>query len=203
MYIDGFNVYYGAVKDTPYKWLDLAKMCDLLLPPNDIESIKYFTARVTPRPNDPGAPSRQETYLRALRTIPNLQIIFGHFLTNVVTLPLADGRGFARVIKTEEKGSDVNIATHFLRDAFRGRFEVGVLITNDSDLAEPVRIVSQELKLKVGVLSPVCRGRRRPSRQLLKHATFTKRLRDGVLRASQFADPLSDSKGAIHKPGSW
>ncbi len=79
VYVDGFNLYYGAVKDTSYKWLDLGRMCDLLLPPNDIQCIKYFTAHVSARPNDPAQPTRQDTYLRALRTIPNLEIIFGHF----------------------------------------------------------------------------------------------------------------------------
>src|SRR6266699_3050420 len=54
------------------------------------------------------------------------------------------------VEKTEEKGSDVNLASHLVRDAFRQQFEVAVLITNDSDLAEPVRIVSQELQMPVG-----------------------------------------------------
>ena len=177
VYVDGFNLYYGAVKDTAYKWLDLGSMCELLLPPNDIAQIKYFTARVTPRPNDPGQPTRQETYLRALRTIPNLEIVFGHFLTNTVSLPRADGRGFERVVKTEEKGSDVNMATHLLRDAYQGQFEVGVLVTNDSDLAEPVRIVSHELGLKVGVLTPIARGRRRASRELVRHIhkTYSRR----------------------------
>ena len=75
VYIDGFNLYYGAVKGTPYKWLDLRRMCQLLLPPNDIRRIKYFTARVIARPNDPNQPTRQETYLRALRSIPDLEII--------------------------------------------------------------------------------------------------------------------------------
>ncbi len=58
------------------------------------------------------------------------------------------------VDKTEEKGSDVNLASHLLRDAYTGKFEVAVLITNDSDLAEPVRIVAQELNLPVGILNP-------------------------------------------------
>jgi uncharacterized LabA/DUF88 family protein len=57
------------------------------------------------------------------------------------------------VDKTEEKGSDVNLASHLLRDAYTKRFEVAVLITNDSDLAEPVRIVAQEIGLPVGVES--------------------------------------------------
>lgn len=58
------------------------------------------------------------------------------------------------VDKTEEKGSDVNIAAHLLRDAYNHAFEVAVLITNDSDLVEPVRIVRHELNLPVGILNP-------------------------------------------------
>jgi hypothetical protein len=58
VYIDGFNFYYGCVKGTPYKWLNLAEFCRILLPPNDIRSIKYFTARVDSRPGDPNQATR-------------------------------------------------------------------------------------------------------------------------------------------------
>ncbi len=53
VYIDGFNLYYGAVKDTPYKWLDLEALCRRLLPKDDIVGIRYFTARISARPGDP------------------------------------------------------------------------------------------------------------------------------------------------------
>ena len=44
IYIDGFNFYYGAVKDTPYKWLDFKKLFEYLLDSShQIISIKYFT----------------------------------------------------------------------------------------------------------------------------------------------------------------
>ena len=46
-------------------------------------------------------------YFRALRTLPTVEIILGHFLSNPARLPLADGSGIAEVLKTEEKGSDV------------------------------------------------------------------------------------------------
>lgn len=119
VYIDGFDLYYGAVKGTPYRWLDLAKMCRLILPRNQIHAIKYFTANVTARPSDPGQTVRQQTYLRALATTPNLTIILGHFLSNTCTMPLADPQPgqprYARVIKVEEKGSDVNLAAHLLK----------------------------------------------------------------------------------------
>jgi len=60
VYIDGFNFYYGAVKDGPYRWLDFSKMCQLLLPRNEIVRIKYFTARVSSRVDDPGQSTRQD-----------------------------------------------------------------------------------------------------------------------------------------------
>jgi hypothetical protein len=79
VYIDGFNLYYGAVRNTPYRWLDLLKLCQLMLPTDSIKEIKYFTARVGGRPNDPDAPTRRQIYLRALRTLPSLKIYYGHF----------------------------------------------------------------------------------------------------------------------------
>ena len=145
VYVDGFNLYYGAVKDTPYKWLDINKLCSHLLPKHQILRIKYFTARISGRPSDPDQPTRQQTYLRALRSLPNLEIIYGHFLSNEISMPLAgcppNAQKYVKVIKTEEKGSDVNMATHLIRVGFKDHYEVAVLITNDSDLLESVRIV--------------------------------------------------------------
>ena len=203
VYIDGFNFYYGCVAGTSHKWLNIVAMCEDLLPPNKILGVKYFTARVQARPGDPDQPTRQDTYFQALGTDPRVEIILGHFLTNRVSLPKADGTGYASVIKTEEKGSDVNLATHLLRDAYLGDFQVGVLVTNDSDLAEPVRIVTQELGKAVGILSPIRRKGRHASRTLTRHATFQKPIREGVLRSNQFPNPLQGSAGEIRKPASW
>lgn len=141
VYIDGFNLYYGCLKRTPYKWLNVAALAQALLPNDSVETIKYFTARVSARPQNPSALIDQQVYLRALRTIPNLEIVFGHFLTHSVPMMLTGVMPPQRVWvdKTEEKGSDVNLAAHLVRDAFQKRFELAVLITNDSDLAEPVR----------------------------------------------------------------
>jgi len=77
VYIDGFNLYYGAVRDTTLNWLDVRKLCELLLPDHQIDRIKYFTARVSARRDDPDKPTRQQIYLRALRTLPDLDIIYG------------------------------------------------------------------------------------------------------------------------------
>ncbi len=132
----------------------LQALCRVMIPRNTVTCIKYFTARVQPRPTDPSQPMRQLMYIRALQTIPNLQIIYGHYLSHVVWMPLAkpqnNQKPFAQVIKTEEKGSDVNLATHLLTDAF----ECAVVITGDSDLRAPVQAVIKRFKKKVGVLNP-------------------------------------------------
>ena len=204
IYVDGFNLYYGAVKGTAYRWLDILKLCQLLLPKNQIVQIKYFTALVSARLNNPGQANRQQMYLRALRTIPNLEIIYGHFLEHEIMMPVANpapgAAKYIKVIKTEEKGSDVNIAAHLLNDGYKAGYQVGVIISNDSDLAEPIRLVRQELKLPVGILNPIPAH---PSHELQKAATFMKPIRKGVLSASQFPPRLIDAVGEFHKPPSW
>jgi hypothetical protein len=74
-----------------------------------------------------------------------------------------------------------------------------VLITNDSDLLEPVRMVRQQLGLPIGILNP----HRRPSRVLVQQATFVRQIRPHVLMASQFPNPMTDAQGTFHKPASW
>ena len=142
VYVDGFNLYYGAVKGTPHKWLDLDKLCRFLLPKNQIAIIKYFTAIVSARPNDPDKPTRQLTYIRALRTLPNVEIVLGTFLTHNVSMlvagPPTSPAQYVTVVRTEEKGSDVNIAAHMINDGHKQEYDVAVLISNDSDLAGPV-----------------------------------------------------------------
>lgn len=201
VYVDGFNLYYGAIKKTPYRWLDLLAMCQLLFPNDQINKIKYFTARVSARPTDPDQPIRQATYWRALQTISNLSIIEGSFLVKPVMMPVANTipQRYERVIKTEEKGSDVNLAVHLLNDAYKKDYELAVMVTNDSDLLEPMRIVKQELNLPVGLVNP----HKNPSFDLRKHATFIKQIRQGVLQASQFPATLTDQNGTFHKPTTW
>jgi len=77
VYIDGFNLYYGCLKGTPYRWLDLERLCHRLLPAEEIGTIRYFTARVSGKV-DPEAPVRQHMYLRALDTLPVVSLTSGH-----------------------------------------------------------------------------------------------------------------------------
>jgi hypothetical protein len=206
VYVDGFNLYYRAVKGTRFKWLDLEAMCRLLLPGNDVKQIRYFTARVKPRPDDLLAPARQDTYLAALGSLSKVSIYYGHFLETTTRMRLAappplPAAQTVKVIKTEEKGSDVNIATWLLVDAYEAACETAVLISNDSDLCMPIRVVSQKRGIPVGLINP---GPGQASRALLREKpAFVKSIRRGVLAASQFPDVVQAGKRTLHRPASW
>ncbi len=202
-YIDGFNFYYGAVKGTSHKWVDLEAVCRRLLPRDHIVKIRYFTARLAEQEDDPQRPVRQDIYLRALGTNPLMEIHYGHFVTRPTRLPLVNappsGPRTVAVLRTEEKGSDVNLATHLLVDAFKGHCTTAVIISNDSDLAEPIRIAQAECGITVGVINP--HPARQRSREIVP--TFFKQLRGHILEQCQLPPTLRDSKGMIRKPDGW
>lgn len=203
IYIDGFNFYYRAVKNTPYKWLNFRSLFQKLLSQNNqIIQIKYFTALVSGKQN-PQKPIKQQTYLRALKTfIPEIKIYYGHFLTHEVYAPLAkpiDNKRTVRIIKTEEKGSDVNIAVHLLNDAWLNNYDCAIIVSNDSDLAEAMRLVKEHHPNKLlGLVMP---GKGHPSKELMKHSDFVKRIRTGILESSQLPNPIPETN--IYKPKDW
>ena len=215
VYVDTFNLYYGLLKGSPYRWLDIQKLCRTELPSNQINRIRCFSARVIARPDDPDQRNRQNAYFRVLETTPHLTMHLGHFLESEVSMrrvtPDAQGNKYAVVRKTEEKGSDVNLASYLLLDGFRKDYEVAVVITNDSDLAEPIRLIRQELKLRVLVLHPckapdpvrgIAGGR--VSVELQRSSTKSLVIKEASLAASQFPAAITDSQGRIiTKPIGW
>ena len=253
VYVDGFNLYYGALKGTPFKWLDPVRLSTLVLPDECvIERLLYFTARVSGQ-SDPMAPARQQVYLNALATLPLVELHYGRFLAKTVwrplaNLPIADRRvntpqpvilpqGHHRVLgqysqtlsvgryperrgnrrgsrrtrgvpipdaviaefhTMEEKGSDVNLAVHMLNDAWKGLFEAAVVVSNDTDLVLPIRMVRAERKLPVFV---VCPGRWQVAPQLREAASHVRHIRRAMLRAAQFPETLPGT--TITKPAGW
>ena len=214
VYIDGLNLFYGAVRGTAYKWLNPCALVQALLPQASINRMRYFTARVKAHPDDPDAPIRQLVYLRALATLPMLDIIQGHFKLSTGTYPIypyryAPGSGrrarplMEQVIKPEEKGTDVNIATHLLLDCFRGDFDQAVVVSNDSDLATPVRVVRDDFGKTVVVVNPVQKAQR-GVRDLERASThMVHRISPGLLANCQFPTQLTDARGVFSKPRGW
>ena len=211
----------------------------------------YFTARVSGKAN-PGAPARQHAYIRALRTLPEVEVHFGSFLAKTVwrplnNLPVAGRRiqapspvtlpaGNHKVIgppdqtlpvdiypagtagkkrkrkpsapvtdaliaefhTMEEKGSDVNLAAHLLNDAWNGLFDVAAVISNDTDLVTPIRMVTAEQGKSVIV---VCPGRWQAAPKLKAVASGVRHIRRPMLQAAQFPDPIPGTP--ISKPATW
>ena len=207
VYIDGFNLYYRALKNTPYKWLDLAKLCNALLPTHTVNQIRYFTASVEGNVNNTGSRNRQRTYIRALETIPSFSVHYGMFRTHrkraLPTTPLPGITGTIEVWNTEEKGTDVNLSSFLLLDGFKGLYEQALVISNDSDFALAIRMVREELGLPVGVVNPNTNPKAATPRVLSDAAPFTRRLRSTTLSNCQFPDKLMDKAGRIEKPLTW
>ena len=113
------------------------------------------------------------------------------------------------MFKTEEKGSDVNLAAHLLLDGFRHHYDCAIVVSGDSDLVTPIRMVRDELKKPVGILNPQrlsgpnCRPPRKNA-GLQHSASF---YQNGVtwaqLQAAQFPPTLADVHGTFHKPPAW
>ena len=203
-YIDGFNLYYRALADSPYRWLNLERLCSRLVPKHEVGRIRYFTAPIEDRPNRPGQRQRQLTYLRALNTIPNLSIHEGRFQTDhrrrQLVEPISGVGRTVEVIETREKGTDVNLATYLLVDGFRGDYEQAVVISNDSDLALTIRKVRDVTELPVGVVNP---SQSAPTKTLREASTFQRYIFERTLAECQFPDTLTDDVGTITKPFGW
>ena len=221
VYIDGFNLYYCAVKGTTYKWLDLHALSSSLFPNTTIHKIKYFSAKVKALPHDRSAPTRQDTYWRALRTIPNLEIIKGNFVAWPKLMPqfpyaylnnnLSKPPQKVQVERTEEKGSDVNLAAYLIYDNCMKEAEESIVISNDSDLAQAIELVTGKLHRRVIVVNPNRTywahkdpTHRSMQKELQRVATQCVRsINERILATSQFPPTLTDAQGTFSKPTSW
>jgi uncharacterized LabA/DUF88 family protein len=253
VYVDGFNLYYGALKGTPYKWLDLMALSKQLVPAsNVISQIKYFTARVSGA-QDPLAPKRQHLYLKAIQSYPEIEVHFGSFLAKsiwrpITNLPVANDtisspdpvvlppgshsvnrsarsrvqtlvvgsypkagsrkagkapKPFSNAVVSEvhtmeEKGSDVNLAVHLLNDAWKDAFSAAVVISNDTDLVEPIRMVTQERGKDVYI---VCPGQWSAAPKLVQAATYKRHIRPAMLAVAQLPDEIPNT--SVRKPAEW
>ena len=205
VYIDGFNLYYRALKETPFRWLDLRQLPQNLFPGDSIKVICYFTARLETRPDNPAQPQRQQAYLRALATLPGFEAYFGAFRSGVKRRPLVDPLPglptHVLVRDSEEKGSDVNLATRLLVDGFNEKYEQAVVVSNDADFAGAMRYVRDDLGLKMTLVNPDFKNA--SPRDLADAATYVKHLRKSHLRRSLFPDTVNDEMGTIRRPDGW
>lgn len=205
-YIDGLNLYYGALRNRPaLKWVNPHRLLERLLPGLNVERIRYFSTLAISLAGDPERQRRQAVYFRALRTIPSLTIHEGRMVIRTKTgimLPKSSPPQVATLEVFEEKRTDVNIASHLLLDAFEGRYDTAVIVSNDSDLTTPIEMVVNRLGKRVITVNPY-RARRQSSELRRAASRAIPAINTSVLRASQFPETLSDARGSFTRPRSW
>ena len=164
VYIDGYNLYYGLVKGTKYKWLDMPVLVKSMLnDDHEIVAVKYFTAPVKTYPFDAAATQRQNVYLQAISVNPAVKTVLGFYAKHPSWQPARADTckkcdtakfGLVPIVKLEEKRSDVNIACEMMLDAARTDTECFVLVTGDSDQVGVVEALRYECSKTVIVLNP-------------------------------------------------
>lgn len=213
VYVDGFNMYYGALRGhTGRKWLDLAAWSERVLPQLEVRRIVYCTARSQGRANDPGLHERQDRYLRALKAGGRVEILEGQFKSNRVkafrsqtgiceacsapTHECACGNRFVEVIKSEEKGSDVNLAVELVKDAYSNRPDVALVVSGDSDLQRAVDI-ARSAGVRVLIADP-------RNRNWALHGDESRRVSGQLIEGCQFPNDVTLPNGTtVRKPAPW
>ena len=223
VYIDGYNLYYGRLRDSCFKWLDVVALFEGIVkiqhPNASIDVVKLFTAHALAKFATHGQDSviAQHAYHRALQHLyhDRIEITLGSHShdKNGTLLPTFksgvpyDRNVRSRVWKIEEKQTDVNIAIAMYRDASKGLYDQQIICTNDSDAEPTLKAIRDDFPgITLGVVTPV-----RPtsgddrlrsiSASLQRHAHWTRRhILDAELSAALLPDQVSTKKKPIKHP---
>ena len=231
IYIDGYNFYYGCLRGTPHKWLDLLPLFENHILPSALlkdgdghirqsallpsPSIKFFTAKIiesVARSTD--SVSSQARYHTALRKLHDgrIELIEGYYAVNKMKVKVVDADEPNRppreckevqAWKVEEKQSDVNLALQVYHDAFTGQIDHAVIVTNDTDIAPALAMIRAHTQVLLGVVVPTTDHTRPPNTDLVKLAHWTRRhINSSELAACQLPRVIPGKRPTI-KPDSW
>lgn len=211
LYVDGLNLYRRVLQGHPeLKWLDLEQLAEQLFPEYRVLRVRYFTAIIKILPGaDARSPQRQQAYIRALQTLPRTTVHLGRFRIDKRKMPAhpttfePDGSPTqVWVKKTEEKGSDVALASYLLLDAVKADADLYGVVSNDSDLVTPLDLVKRELGRSIALVTPM--EPKRASNELRQLGpSLHRHVTEDLLALSQLPERLRDEKGEIHRPVEW
>ncbi|MCC2095990.1 MAG: NYN domain-containing protein [Hyphomicrobiales bacterium] len=221
-YIDGFNFYYSRLlRQRQYRWLDIFSLANSLADVGHIvQKVNYYTAFVSGR-IDPDAVGKQQAYLAALKTNAGIEVFSGNFTINdkwvkLVHPPRAKPDGhvwnapppeFVWASIPQEKGSDVKLGAHLVRDGYVDAYDVAYVLTNDTDLIEPIRIVTEEIGKQVILVPPILPRNPEnpvPPKSLKLVATDFRLITDDMLLQCQFPDEVPKGNGKVlTRPVGW
>lgn len=205
VYIDGYNLYHG-LRDRHgrrYLWLDLTRFALSLFtdPKQELVVTKYFTS---PAPGGTDSAKRQQTYWKALETCPGLQVIKGRYREKATRCSAcgtqeAECRACGEKMRfRNEKMTDVNIATHLVRDACVGTFDVAILVGGDTDLLAAVDAAKSMRRIVVGFPPD------RENDDMRNAASGWFRITEGQFKRSQFPEIVTVAPGVtVRRPDLW
>lgn len=213
VYVDGYNLYYGLLRRSAFKWLDLYTLFQHhVLHDADVLEIRYYTSPVLARMcDDENSPQRQRTYLQALRKHPpgKVKIIEGKIITakpfSRLVEPIAEAPTVKKVhvYRFEEKQTDVNIAVDMVINALTNTSEQIVLCCNDSDLKAAFASIKQHAPhIRLGLVAPIQgENSRAISKELSQYADWSKVLSLAHLANAQLPEKIYGT--SIRKPDKW
>lgn len=214
VYVDGYNLYYGLLKGSSYKWLDLFELFNnhVLDSEANLLEVRYYTAPVLQKmSDDQESGARQRTYLQALRKMPpcKVQIIEGKIQQTTpyqrLVRPLEEAPHLKKVqvYDFNEKKSDVNLASDMISGAWTGAYEQLVLCSNDSDHQGALAAIRKHhLHIRIGLVAPIQgNDSRKISHDLAELAHWKKILSPVHLARAQLPEKIPNT--SIHKPHSW
>lgn len=231
IYIDGYNFYYGCLRGTSHKWLDLLPLFEKHILPSALvkdrdghirqstlltsPSIKFFTAKIIESvAKTPDSVSSQARYHTALRKLHDgrIELIEGYYAINKMKVKIVDAEKPDRAPrecqeiqawKVEEKQSDVNLALQAYHDAITGQIDHAVIVTNDTDIAPALEMIRTHTQVLIGVVVPTTDHTRPPNTDLVKLAHWKRQhISASELGACQLPRVIPGRKPTT-KPESW
>lgn len=204
VYVDGLNLYYGALKGTKNRWLDLQSYFVRLRQDDELEEIVYFTSAVRGKEQA----LRQKIYLDALSTSPKVSIVLGKFKYTEVYCGVraCSFSGTRQFRKPEEKRTDVNIAVRMVSDAYHRRCERMILVSGDSDLMPPLSLIRDEFPEieRIVYVPSSANPARGAATELRTVASKARSLPMELVARSQFPSSFESGAGQIFKrPEGW
>ncbi|HWZ48239.1 MAG TPA: NYN domain-containing protein, partial [Herbaspirillum sp.] len=196
IYIDGYNLYYGCLKGTPHKWLDICTLFERHIIPSILVkkddnvatvellplAIKFFTAEILEKAaKADDSVSSQRRYHNALRKVggSRIELICGYYSLVESKAKIVDADAPTKwprfcqdilVWKAEEKQSDVNLALQLYHDAVSGSVDHQIVVTNDTDIAPALKLIRDHTSVRIGLVIPTRDHQRRPNADLKKYS---------------------------------
>lgn len=233
IYVDGYNLYYGCLKRSPHKWLDLLHLFEAHVLPSSVPGagaastppwqsatdplLFYYTAPIKEvAAKAPDSVDSQKAYHAALQAHSGnrLKLVLGNYSLIKAKAKKIDPKDPKKpmglcdpveIWKLEEKKSDVALSLQAYHDALTKQVDMVVIVTNDTDVAPALQMIRDNTEAQIGLVIPTTDQTRTPNTELVKLAHWTRtNITEVELKSAQLPLNVQKSNGKFtRKPISW